>query len=277
MRILAFALTSTIFGAGASASGADHSAWQKLLTAHVNDLGEVDYAAIKASPAALETYLRLLGEASPENRPDRFPSRKHELAYWLNAYNAFTIKGVVDGYPTQSIRDLGFLFGFFRKKVYAAGGRMMSLDHIEHQVIRKRYADPRIHFAIVCASISCPRLDREAFLGETLDDHLDRLTRRFVAERRNVTLSDVSNEVRLSKIFDWFEEDFAAAAQGRGKQAVLSFIRNYADRRTRESLDRIAGPKVRYHNYDWSLNAPGSRAKAKNPLERELASSSGQR
>ena len=255
----------------AKAGAFDHSEWQQVLSAHVNELGEVDYAAIKRSPAPLESYLVRLAKASPQSHPDRFPSPDHELAYWLNAYNAFTVKGVVDGYPAKSIRDLGFRFGFFRKKAFVAGGVTMSLDHIEHEIIRKQFGDPRIHFAIVCASISCPRLDRQAFRGETLDQHLDRLARRFMSERRNVTITEGANEIRLSKIFDWFQDDFARSSESRGKQAVLSFIREYADDRLRSSIDRLRNPKVTYHDYDWSLNAPGSRANAESGLERELA------
>jgi hypothetical protein len=252
-----------------------HSEWQQILSAHVNELGEVDYAAIKRKPASLEGYLVQLAAASPQSHPDRFPSRDHELAYWLNAYNAFTVKGVVDSYPTKSIRDLGFRFGFFRKKAFVAGGDSMSLDHIEHEIIRKQFGDPRIHFAIVCASISCPRLDRDAFHAETLDQHLDQLARRFMSERRNVTITAGSSEIRLSRIFDWFEDDFTRSSGSRGTPAVLSFIQKYADAQLRSTIDRLRNPKLTYHDYDWSLNAPGSRAKAKSALERELASSAG--
>ena len=116
----------------------DHSAWDRVLKAHVSAIGEVDYAAIKANRKDLDEYIRLLGEFSPVNRPELFPSRAHELAYWMNAYNAFVTRGVVDSYPTRSVRDLGALYGFFRRKDYTAGGVKISLLQIGRASCRER-------------------------------------------------------------------------------------------------------------------------------------------
>ena len=141
----------------------DHALWDRLLKTYVSESGEVDYAALKADRADLDEYVRRLGESSPTNRPEQFPDTAAELAYWLNAYNALVIRGVVDNYPTRSVTRLGYLYGFFRRKDYIAGGTRLSLKHIEDKIIRQQYRDPRIHFGLVCASISCPLLPREAF------------------------------------------------------------------------------------------------------------------
>jgi hypothetical protein len=210
----AFALSFFLLPPPPVAAPFDHTSWDRVLKAYVNEIGEVDYAALKNYGKDLDAYVEVVGRASPVTRPELFPNRAHELAYWINAYNALTVRGVVDGYPVASIRDLGLLWAFFRKKVYVAGGQTLSLNNIEHDIIRKKYNEPRIHFALVCASISCPRLEREAFTGNDLEPQLDRVARRFVNERRNVTIDTARNEVRLSKIFDWTGRT-SSVAEGR--------------------------------------------------------------
>ncbi len=246
----------------------DHSKWDGVLQTYVKGIGEVDYAALKANRGDLDAYVRLLGESSPANRPALFPSRAHELAYWLNAYNAFVMRGVVDSYPTRSVRDLGVLYGFFRRKEHTAGGVKMSLLDLEDDILRKKYRDPRIHFAIVCASISCPFLSRNAFTAETLEAHLDRLTREFINQRRNLTVNAAANQVTLGAIFGLrdYVKDFEATGV-----SLLEYVRRYASAENRRALEALKNPKIRFHDYDWSINDPGSRARAKNPLEREVA------
>jgi len=109
----------------------DHSAWDRVLKAHVNPAGEVDYAAIKADRKELDRYIGQFGTTSPENHPELFPTRADQFAYWINAYNAFVTRGLSDHYPTHSVRDLGPLLGFFRRVEYTAGGRKMSLSSLE--------------------------------------------------------------------------------------------------------------------------------------------------
>ncbi len=248
--------------APALASGFDHSGWDKVLKSAVNPLGEVDYAALKKDSAAIDAYVERLAAISPDNGEARFPTRKHELAYWLNAYNALVIQAAAQGYPVKSVRDLGFAYGFFWRRKHTLGGRQMTLRSLENDIIRARYGDARIHFAIVCASMSCPRLDRDAFQAETLDAHLDRLTRQFVSERRNVTMEEGSNTLTLSALFDWYAKDFGDAR---------AYVLKYAGQPARKAIEALGNPKVKFHDYDWSINDPGSRRKAKSPLERELA------
>jgi len=250
----------------------DHSPWDGVLKKHVNAIGEVDYAALKRDRSGLDLYVRMLADTSPESRQDLFPSREHELAYWLNAYNALVTKGVVDGYPVESVRDLGLLWSFFRRADYVVAGKRISLNTIEHEIIRRRYQDPRIHFALVCASLSCPRLAREAFQGERLDDQLDSLVKQFLAERRNLAADQSRNEIWLSKLLDWYAKDFEhPKGNDTGPKTVLEFVRAYAPEAERKKIAGMKNPRLRYRDYDWSINAPGSRAKAKSEYERELA------
>ncbi|PYT28223.1 MAG: hypothetical protein DMG57_15540 [Acidobacteria bacterium] len=244
----------------------DHSAWDRVLKAHVNPSGEVDYRAIKADRKDLDRYSGQLGGASPENHPELFPARADQFAYWINAYNAFVTRGVADRYPTHSVRDLGPLLGFFRREEYIAGGRKMSLSSLENVILRKKFADPRVHFSIVCASLGCPMLAREAFTGVNLEQLLDRQARRFINQRRNVKVDAATNTVRLSKIFDWYTVDFVGS---KGKQALVDYIRRYASPETRRALDALKQPRIRFYDYDWSINDPGSRSRSSNPLERE--------
>lgn len=247
----------------------DHSSWDRILKAFVNDIGEVDYGRLKTNRKDLDDYALRLGESSPDNRRDLFPSRAHELAYWLNAYNAFVMKGVVEGYPTRSVRDLGLLYGFFRRKDYVAGGVKMSLLFLENDIIRRKYREPRIHFGLVCASVSCPLLPRDAFSAENLEAQLEQLARGFINQRRSVTIDAGGNEIVLSKIFDWYTEDFVPP--DKPKTALVDYVRRYANPENRRILDGLKQPRVRFHDYDWSINEPGSRARAKSNLERELA------
>lgn len=247
------------------AAGFDHSAWDRVLKARVNAIGEVNYAGIKANRKDLDNYVQRLGQASPTNHAELFPTRADELAYWINAYNAFVTRGVVDGYPTRSVRDLGLLYSFFVRKDHTAGGVKMSLRSLENDIIRKQYSEPRIHFAIVCASLGCPMLSRDAFTGGNLEEQLTRQARRFINQRRNVNANASLNRITLSSIFKWYRADFE------GKQSLLEFIRTYSDDTLRAALARLKQPKISFYNYDWSINDPGSRARSKNPYEHELA------
>jgi hypothetical protein len=264
--ILCFAAVLAVLPA--LAAGFDHAVWDRVLKAHVNETGEVDYAALKARREDLDEYIRLLGESSPVNRPALFPSRAHELAYWINAYNAFVMRGVVDGYPTRSVRDLGVLYGFFRRKEHTAGGVKMSLLHLEDDILRKKYQDPRIHFAIVCASISCPFLNRDAYTGEKLEEQLERAARDFINQRRSLTINAPANQVTLGAVFGL--RDYAKDFEATGV-SLLDYVRRYANPENRRALDALKSPRIKFYDYDWSINDPGSRARNKNPLERELA------
>jgi hypothetical protein len=254
---------SLAFAAHATAASFDHSAWDRVLKAGVNLIGEVDYAALKGN-RDLTAYVEALRASSPDNRKDLFPSRGDELAYWINAYNALTTWGVVKAYPTKGVRDLGLLFGFFRRKEYVLGGRVVSLMELENEIIRARYKEPRIHFAIVCASLSCPKLSSEAYTAANLERQLAFQTEQFFAETRNLAVS--GDRVFLAKILDWYAADF-----GGTKASALEFALKHAPEPKRAAVRALKHPRIVFRDYDWSINDPGSRARAKWPEERELA------
>ncbi len=260
----------------AVAAGFDHAPWDRVLQARVNALGEVDYKGLKANRQDLDEYVRRLAEASPVSQPQRFRKREEQLAYWINAYNAFVMRGVIDRYPTDSVRSLGFAYGFFRRKDYTAGGAKISLLDLEDDILRKQYKDPRIHFAIVCASISCPFLWREAFVGDKLEEQLEQAARAFVNQKRNLTINAAANEITLGAVYGLrdYEQDFqVVAGPGGTRGTLLDYVRRYASEDHRKRLDGLKRPRIKFYEYDWSINEVGSRAKAKAPLERELAQS----
>ncbi len=219
-----------------------HEIWNGLLKKYVDADGLVNYKALKAADAkTLDKYLELLSEAAPAADW----SRDEKLAYWLNAYNAFTVKQILDQYPTRSIIDNQLQLvtpgGPFSKKYFKIGGKEMSLNNIEHDIIRKQFNEPRIHFALVCAATSCPRLRNEACLPARLDAQLTDQTRDFLNNSRKNAIG--KDKVALSKIFDWYKDDF-----GQSDEAVLKFINRYS---TTKADEKAA---VSYLPYDWALN-----------------------
>src|SRR5205807_2470609 len=170
----------------AQPSGFDHSAWQRVLTQFVNERGEVNYASLKQNSADLDTYAAVLAQDSPDSSPALFPTRDAELAYWINAYNACVLKGVIDHYPTRSVLAIKSPYGFFLRLRYRLGGKSLTLYTLENKIIRKRYQDPRVHFALNCASRGCPRLPQQVFEGATLDRVLDEKAREFIADPKKV-------------------------------------------------------------------------------------------
>lgn len=176
-----------------------------------------------------------------ENLPiQSLTSREERLAFYINAYNVYAIKVVIENYPVESIRDVGSLFSsVWSRTAGSIDGKALSLDDIEHEILRK-LAEPRIHFAIVCASLSCPNLRSEAYRAENLDKQLEEQTRSFLNNETKGVLLD-GQRVRVSQIFDWFEEDFEASG------GVEAFIRRYRELPARINL-RANLP------YNWDLN-----------------------
>ena len=269
-------LTLTVAGAG-WAAGFDHAPLDHVLKTYVNAIGEVDYAALKKNPDELDRYVETLVATSPANRPDLFPAREDRLAYWLNAYNAFVLQAVAASYPVKSVRKLGFLYGFFWRRKFVAGGQQMTLNHLEDQLIRKQFRNPRIHFVLVCASLSCPFLLRQALVGHALEPQLETSARRFVNQSRNFTIDAASNRVFLSGVYklrNYDDKDFLPGIRRRNpgkKITMLHYLRRYLSPENLKALDALKKPKITFYKYDWSINDLGSRARAKLPQERELA------
>ena len=240
--------------------GFDSAAYARVLETYVTPEGRVRYAALKAEPADLKAFVEQLAAVSPENRPDLFPTRAAQMAYWINAYNAFVIHAVVEAYPVESVRDLKFGFGllFFKRARFVAGGRRLSLDDIEHGILRRQFAEPRMHFALNCASTSCPPLARQPYRGESLEAQLDQAARAFIGREENVWMR--GDVLFLSKIFDWYAEDFTRrGGAADGSATVVDYLLGYLPAETAARI-RQEKPRVEFYNYDWSLNDAGSRA-----------------
>jgi Protein of unknown function, DUF547 len=227
-----------------------HVAWSDLLARYVDKTGMVNYKAWKASPAdvkRLDQYLNSLSAASTTAAA----SREARLAFWINAYNAVTIKGILREYPTSSIRNhTPRLFGYhiWHDLLLQVGGQSYSLTQIEHDVLRKM-GDPRIHFAIVCASRGCPRLLDEAYTAATLDDQLDDNAKNFFARRANFQYDARARTIKLSYILELFGEDF-----GPNMAAQLKRIAPYLPDAASRKLAESGNASVSYLDYDWSLN-----------------------
>lgn len=223
----------------------DHSSWNAMLQKYVDHDGLVDYQNWKRDDvAALDTYLKELSRADL----DAGASREAQLAYWINAYNAVTVRGILREYPTSSIRNhTAKLWGYniWKQLFLKVDGKQFSLDSIEHKVLRPM-GEPRIHFAIVCASIGCPRLLNEAYVAATLDEQLTRNATDFFSRKQNFQVN--GNRVAVSSILDWFGEDF-----GNSTSAVQKRIAKYVPKRHQPLLESGRG-RISYLDYDWNLN-----------------------
>ena len=225
----------------AAAPPVDNSIYAELLTKYVAN-GHVDYAGFKRDEARLDQYLKVLEQVDPERLP-----REEQFAFYINAYNAWTIKLILTGYPgVKSIKDLGSLLQSpWKKEFVRINAKTLTLDDIEHTILRPRFKDPRVHFAIVCASKSCPPLIAEPYLGAVLDAQLNRSTRDFLNTPANYRLDN--NTFWVSSIFKWFAEDF--------NKDVVGFYVNHAEADLKNSLEANRGRiEVKYLDYDWSLN-----------------------
>lgn len=228
-----------------SASGSLHMGYGQLLQQHVAN-GIVDYQGFKKDESKLDAYLSVLDQTDPEKLTD-----KEKLAFYINAYNAYTIKLILqnfkNGSPVQSIKDIG---GFFAKpwslRFVKIGRRVYTLDNIEHDIIRPVFQDSRVHFAINCAAKSCPPLISEPYEAATIEKQLDENTTAFINDNNFTNLN--GNILYVSKIFTWFSEDFLDGD-------ILSFVTQYAKGSLKEKLVILERKVViKYHDYDWSLN-----------------------
>jgi hypothetical protein len=217
-----------------------HQVWTELLQTHVDSNGWVSYEGFVADSVRLNKYLSAISDCYPN--PDW--SKEQKLTYWINAYNAFTVKLIVNHYPVASIKDIKkgipFINSVWDINFFKIGGEKMDLNEIEHSILRKNFEEPRIHFAIVCASESCPRLLNEAYEAETLEEQLSLQAKSFVNDNSKNEIE--SEEIRISSIFKWFSGDFTK------KGTIQEFIGPYSDN------DFNSSAKVKYLDYDWRLN-----------------------
>jgi len=243
-----------------------HEDLDRVLQQFVNDEGLVNYAALKRNRTDLDRYYALLGAYSPDSDPGMFPTQESRLAYWLNAYNTAVIETVLAFYPIASVEDVrppAPLFfmprksGFFLFQQIILGGKTRSLYSLENSVIRRRFADPRVHFALNCASVGCPHLPRYAFTAEQLEHQLDHATRQFVAEPRNLRIDHETRTVWMPSIFKWYQSDFTGWYRQRfpDKAATLAnYVALYLPPEEAADLMSSAAYRVRFFEYDWRLN-----------------------
>jgi len=221
----------------------DHALWSNLLQKNVTTDGKVNYKGFIADQSDLDKYLQTLSDSPIESSW----SVNEQKAYLINAYNAFTVKLITMHYPVKSIKDIGpktqipFVNSTWDIKFIRYGKDSVDLNFIEHSMLRKNYNDPRIHFALVCASVSCPILLNEAYIAEKLDDQLNRQAKAFLSDKSRNDISSVAP--KLSKLFDWYAMDFKTK-----KTSVIDFINKYSSIK----IDKNA--KVTYLDYSWDLN-----------------------
>lgn len=226
----------------------DHTVWDGLLKKYVDVKGMVNYKAWKANSAdtqALDQYLVHLSHSNGEG------TREQQLAFWINAYNAVTIKGILREYPTSSIRNhTAKFFGYniWKNLKLVVGGKEVSLDEMEHQVLRTM-GEPRIHFAIVCASIGCPRLLNEAYVPERLDEQLTVNSRTFFADASKFRYDANRKTFYISPIIQWFGEDF-----GDSEPAQLKTIAPYISDSAASQAAESGRGSMSFVDYDWGLN-----------------------
>ena len=216
----------------ASTEAFNHNEWNKLLTQHVSDAGNVDYKSFKSSRKALTNYITSLGTSMPNDTW----KKEDKLVYWINAYNAMTVDLILRNYPLQSIKDIK---DPWEQRLWKLGDKWYNLEEIEHQILRKM-DEPRIHFAIVCASFSCPKLQNEAFTASNLEAQLTNATKEFLSDKNRNNISE--SDLKLSKIFKWFKKDFEQNG------SLIDFLNKYSDISISEKANKS------YLDYNWNLN-----------------------
>lgn len=230
--------------------------WNSVLQRYVSEaddqgVARFDYAGLKSSSEdyqALQDYIEYLEAQDPDDYEEA-----EALAYWANLYNAVTVRLIVDHYPVSSIRKIKsgvFSIGPWGKKLMTVNGEALSLDDVEHGIMRKQYPSPLIHYMVNCASIGCPNLKNSLWRAETLSADQDAAARAFVNSSRGVNIGD--DGLTVSTIFKWYKVDFGGSNAG-----VLDHIRNYADPELASAIDN--GIRIDGHDYDWALNAPGTK------------------
>ena len=210
----------------------DHSLWKVMLNHYVDTNGRVDYNGLKNERSKLEAYVETLKASMPT---DEWP-KADKLAYWINAYNALTVDLILRNYPLKSIKDIKEPWD---QRLWKFGDKWLNLNDIEHNILRKMN-EPRIHFAIVCASESCPKLNNMPFYASSLDGDLTQATKAFLSDNSKNEISE--NTIKLSKIFKWFAKDFKTNG------SLIDFLNQYTD------INISKHAKKSFKDYNWDLN-----------------------
>jgi hypothetical protein len=234
-----------------------YDAYDRLTRAYVDERGLVDYAGLKNELGELRAFVERLAAVSPESAPDMFASSDDRKRYYLTAYNALVLFFAAEAYPSK--HALWGRLGFFKDKDIVLGGRELTLNELEHGVIRKQFLDPRIHFYLNCGAASCPPLQARAIADGATEDELEHATRRFVNDPSNVRVDAANRTLYLSKVFEWYEEDFLRDLKvNRGLEAphIADYLRRYLDEPAASELAGVDNGKIRisYLSYDKDLN-----------------------
>ena len=238
-----------------SLQAGEHALFSRVLKKHVRR-GLVDYKGIKKNPS-FKAYIQQLEKTNPS----KIKGQARQLAFWINVYNAYTLKLIIDHYPLKSITDLhaggSLWFGvatgktIWKKWKFSLYAKKYTLDQVEHEIIRVKFKEPRIHAALVCAAKSCPPLRSEAYEGKKLERQLKGQMRQWLGNRKLNRFSAKEKKLYLSKIFDWFEGDFTASGK-----TLLEFLLPYLPSQSQKEIRKLglSEVKISHLNYDWSLN-----------------------
>ncbi len=244
MNRIAIFLSALFISLGTMAQdGVSHESFDALLQDYVDEKGLVNYKGLASERAKLKSYLQML----ENNEPEDSWTKDQQLAYWINAYNAFTLELILQHYPVKSIRDIGaaikipFVNTPWDIKFIKIGDEPIDLNKVEHGIIRKEFDEPRIHFALVCAAVSCPKLQRRAYLPESLDAQLTKAAKDFLSDTSKNEIKSES-KAELSKLFSWYRGDFTK------KMSLEEYVSQFSEAKLerRASLD--------FKEYDWALN-----------------------
>ncbi len=222
---------------GLRAQNPSHDTWNTLLTKYVSSTGVVNYAGIKNERTQLESYLTSLGKGIAVSA-----SKNEKMAFWINAYNAFTVKLIIDNYPIQSIKNLKGGKPWDSKFISIAG-KSYSLNDIEHNILRKEFFDARLHFVLVCAAKSCPKLLNKAYTAQNLFVEMDKQARIFIndASKNKIT----AEKAQISELFNWYKDDFLKTA---GVKNIKDYLNKYSTTKVNSKTS------ISYFTYNWSLN-----------------------
>ena len=238
----------------------NYNDYRQILTSYVNDAGFVDYAGLQRVSEKLDLVADQFARLD-QTTYDTW-QRDRQFAFWINAYNALTLKAVIDHYPVKSIKDIGSpLRSVWDKLKFNVIGKKVTLNDIEHRILREQFQDPRLHLAINCASIGCPPLSNKPFVAEDLDQHFEKQARQFLNSELAFQINRKKEVVYLSKIFDWFGDDFieqysnGSEKKGLSKkeQATVRFVSQHVSDIDRTFLETETF-RVKYLDYDWALN-----------------------
>ena len=248
--------------------GFDYSDYNAVLKKFVNEEAMVNYKKLKAERQQLDSFVTSLGKL-PKQTYEKW-DEKQKIAFWLNAYNGLTLKAIIDNYPIKSSwlksriypkNSIRQISGVWDKIKFNVMGQKLTLEHIEHKILRVKFNEPRIHMALVCAAMACPPLRGESYTGEKLDDQLDDQTRLFLGDSEKFKIDSRKDIVHLSEILKWFDDDFARkhsperniGRHNKKMSSVLSFIAPYLEESEKNYI--LSGKfKIKYIKYDWSLN-----------------------